>query len=143
MTIKDLAQRARAINIPDLKRKAVTNKGTLLVELQRKQIRQGVNAKGGILGSYRSDSYSAFKQTLSTYQARPGVPDLYLRGDFHKGIKMQLSGDEYFLDSDDEKSVQLQVKYEGIFGLNPNSLPQAQVNVTNEFNQLVKTQLGL
>ena len=143
MTIKDLAQRARAINIPDLKRKAVTNKETLLVELQRKQIRQGLDANNSRLIPLYPAGYGSYKSTLSTYQAPPGVADLYLTGGWSRGIRMKLQGDDYLYDSSDKsKDDKLTEKYDP-YGLNSTSLVQAQVNVTNEFNQLVKTQLGL
>ena len=141
MTIKELADRARAINIPALKRQAVKNKENVLVDLQKKQMRQGQDGKGGSFKSY-PPGYSAFKQTLSTYQAPIGVPDLFLHGNFHRGIRMKLSGDDYAFKSSDSKNDKLTSKYDP-FGLNESTMPQAQILVTNEFDQLAKAALGL
>ena len=142
MTIKELAHRAKAINIPALKQQAVSNKSALIVDLQRRQLRQGKDADNKTMRSYPA-GYAAFKETLSTYMAPPGVPDLYLTGSFQRGIHMKLSGDDYKLDSTDSKTAKLEGKYGHIFDLNQTTLPQAQVNVTNEFNSLTKTALGL
>ncbi len=141
MTIKELARRAATINIPDLKRKAVKNKEKRLVELQQKQIRQGMNAAGGFFKSYPA-GYAAYKSTLSTYHAPIGVPDLFLKGNFARGIRMKLSGDDYLFDSTDSKNDKLDSKYRP-FGLNSTTLPQAQVLVTNEFDQLAGKHLGM
>lgn len=142
MDIKDLARRAKSVNIQELKRQAVSNKAPLLVDLQRKQIRQGLDADGDSLGTY-PPGYGAFKETLSTYQAPPGVPDLYLSGMFHRGIRMKLSGDEYEFDSSDSKNAKLTDKYDPLWGLNKTTFPQAQINCTLEFNKLAKEALGL
>ena len=142
MTIKELAQRAKAINIPDLKMKAVKNKEQLLTDLQKKQIRQGMDANNSRLIPLYPAGYGKYKSSLSTYHAPPGVPDLFLTGGWSRGIRMKLQGSEYLFDSTDSKDSKLTAKYQP-YGLNTTTLPQAMMNVTNEFNRLVKTGLGL
>ena len=142
MTIRELAQKAQALNVQALKHKAVSNKSQLIVDLQRKQLRQGKDADNNPLRAYYA-SYAKYKATLSTYYAPAGVPDLYLTGSFHRGIHMKLSGDDYKLDSTDEKTGKLTGKYGHIFDLNSTSLIQARDSVTFEFNNLTRTALGL
>ena len=143
MKLSEFANRLSKLNVEGLKVRAVENKAALIEDLQRKQFRQGQDAQGVSLKPYRSDSYARYKGSLSTYYAPMGTPDLYLSGDFARGIKMKLTGNEYFLDSSDSKSDKLTSKYGDIWGLNGTTLPQAKVNVTNEFNKLVRQQLGI
>lgn len=142
MTIKDHALRLQKLNIASIKTQAVKNKASLIEDLQRKQLRQGKDADGNPLLAYFA-SYAKYKATLSTYYAPLGVPDLYLTGSFHRGIRMKLSGENYTLDSSDSKSGKLEGKYGHIFDLNQASMIQAQDVVTFEFNNLVKQQAGL
>jgi len=143
MELKTLAEKAKAFSVKATKKLAVSNSSDRLTEIQRKQLRQGKSANDTILGRYDSESYSRFKESLPTFFAPFGIPDLFLSGEFAKGIKMKISGNNYDFFSTDEKNAKLTAKYPHIWGINATNFEQAQTIVTNEFNNLSKQALGL
>jgi len=142
MTIKDLAQAMSRLDLDSLKQQAAKKNQRVIVESQRKQMRKGENAEGMPIGKYRP-RYARYKATLSTYMAPIGVPDLYLTGAFHKGIRMATTATDYTLTSTDPKTGKLTAKYGQIFGLNQGSLPAVQTACTKSLGEIIKRRLKL
>ncbi len=60
-----------------------------IIELNtEKQIREGLNAEGDILGFYRSFSYAVSKQRISGNKAPFGQVDLYVSGRFFRTFRI-------------------------------------------------------
>lgn len=142
MLISELADRLKSINIAQLKFEAVSKNQTLIVELNRKQMRAGQSSKGKIAPPY-SFGYGLDKKKLSSYNAPPPTPDLYVTGAFQRGMFLRLSTKRYFVDSTDSKTNKLKAQYANIFGLNNRSLEFARRANTNTLGKLLKGKLKL
>lgn len=93
---------------------AVANQG-YLVELNKSQLLNGVNAKGGSLGRYKSKSYVKYKKKLNP----KGVVDLKLTGKFHSSIFVKNSKWPLVIDAHDVKTPKLLAKYKNALGVTP------------------------
>lgn len=142
MLISELADRLKSINITQLKFEAVSKNQTLIVELNRKQMRAGQSRTGQIAPPY-SFGYGLDKKKLSTYHAPLHTPDLYVTGAFQRGMFLKLSTKNYFVDSTDSKTNKLKAQYADIFGLNNRSLEFARRVNTNTLGILYKKAAGL
>lgn len=65
------------------------------------------------------------------------TPNLYLEGDFQRGITVDVEGDYLIWDSTDEKTPWLAAKYEGIFGIGGPYLEQGQEYIQEEFLRII------
>lgn len=98
----------------DLLKIVVANQG-YLVELNKSQLLNGINAKGGSLGRYRSKSYAKYKKKLNPR----GVVDLKLTGKFHNSIFVKNSKWPITIDAHDVKTPKLLSKYKNALGITP------------------------
>lgn len=87
------------------------------------QLRKGLNAKGGVLGLYRSFTYSSLKQNVAGRKAGFGVVDLFLTGDYYNTFVEDAKKDHFIIDSNPIKDGEnLMDKYEDSEGLTDDSL---------------------
>ena len=103
------------------KRAIVENQEEIL-DLNIAQLDAGQDALGNLLMEYASEEYAQFKKALGS-KAPFGIPDLKLEGDFREGFVLLVEGNEFRIDSTDEKAFDLSNKYgQDIFGLQEKSL---------------------
>ena len=103
-----------------------------IVDLNRDQLRRGQKGDGDMVG-YRSSAYLNYKRSLSSYFAG-NKTDLYLTGDFQKGMNGKIFGTEFEIGSTDSKTSEILEKYgEQIFELNQEFKPQAVEFVSNTY----------
>jgi len=128
-------KRAQKIDLDSLGIKAVEINGAAIVDLNKAQMRMGLDETGDISPKYRS-TYLRKKQQLPTYMAGTKV-DLYLEGLF-QGQMYMMTGNKFAeITSKDYKTPDLLEKYgEGIFNLNKDFKPQAYELTTPTFYKL-------
>jgi len=128
-------KRAQRIDLDALGIKAVAIHGSQIVDLNKAQMRMGLDAKGDISPKYRS-TYLRRKQQLPTYMAGTKV-DLYLEGLFQGQMYMMIGNDFAEITSRDSKTPDLLEKYgEDIFNLNDEFKTQAHELTTPTFFKL-------
>jgi len=134
----------RRLGLKGLQREAVRNTRELFEDIQRQQLRQGVTARGNEIAPPYMLTYYRYKRTLGTYHAHaPYVPDLYLTGAFHRGIRMKLTGNKYTFDSTDSKNTKLTKKYgKGIWGIAPFNMPRIRAACNIELRKLIAQKLN-
>jgi len=110
----------------------------LIIKEQVDQMRHGQDAEGNVIGIYRSWAYALFKEEMGLQEPAPsGVVNLYLTGDFTRGIELQYSKDFVMPNSTDKKNNMLIEKYgDKIFGLMPERL--GKVSQENILPDLLK-----
>lgn len=141
-TIKSLARKLRKLNMEALKRQAVRNKSALFVDIQRQQLRQGMNSKEEFIQPLYPKGYARYKSTLSTYHAPMNVPDLYLTGAWARGIKMIIKGSKYDFLSADNKHTKLIKKYgKKIMGIAQFNMPRIRAGCNLELRRLIGKRL--
>jgi len=111
-------------NLDALIVKEMQNVSAEVIDINIRQLEEGIARDGGILGEYESDEYAEFKQSIGS-KAPHGIVDTKLEGDFHAGFYTE----EYignspgqsglFIDSTDEKAGKLESRYPGIYGIAP------------------------
>ncbi len=118
------------------KRAIVENQEEIL-DLNIAQLDEGVDSLGNLLMEYASEEYAQFKKALGS-KAPFGIPDLKLEGDFREGFVLITEGNEFRIDSTDEKAGELAFKYgQEIYGLNEKSLEIARPFILESWlNQL-------
>jgi hypothetical protein len=142
MTIRELNNKLKAIDLQYMKEESVFQNREKIAELNKEQLHQGLTNKGtSITPFYKRRWYAEFKTLLPSYEAPNNVPDLYLNGDFYNGIDVEISDNEYSIYSKDEKSDDLSSKYKDIFGLNEKNIETARQFVTKTFVNLMKGKL--
>lgn len=120
-TIGDIKRRFKALDINDQAQQAIDDTREPLIEKQKGQLLQGLNAKGNKIGKYRNNKYARVKNQMNPLPGL-GTPDLKLTGAFHKGLFVDVRTDTYVIESGDEKNDDLQDKYgTEILGLNKES----------------------
>jgi hypothetical protein len=142
MTIRELNNRLKSIDLQYMKEEAVFQNRDKIAELNKEQLHQGLTSKGtSITPFYRKRWYAQFKASLPSYEAPNNVPDLYLNGDFYNGIDVEIADNEYSVYSKDEKADDLSSKYRDILGLTEKNIETARTIVTKTFVTLMKRKL--
>jgi len=128
-------KRAQKIDLDALGFKATAQHSNAIVDLNKAQMRLGLEEKGDISPKYRS-TYLRKKQQLPTYMAGTKV-DLYLSGMFQGQMYMMIGNNFAEITSKDYKTPDLLEKYgEGIFNLNEDYKTQAHEITTPTFYKL-------
>ena len=121
-------------NIKEEKKNAVLQNKKEILDLNKSQIRIGIDSKGKTFGDYVSEWYADMKRELSTYFAQPPTPDLYLSGKLQKEMDLNVKGttvDIFSRDPDaDEKT---SGRFSDAFGINKNIQPLTEKRVTEIF----------
>lgn len=143
MALRDTATKLKNITVEQqLKRleEIIRKTGTAVLDLNRRQLMQGVDSNGLSLGEYKSEAYARMKRTLNPN----GVVDLKLTGSFHENFFIA-SEIPLIIWSYDEKTDDLVAKYgEEIFGLTYESKTIYLVGyIRPRFAQAQKELLGL
>jgi hypothetical protein len=89
-----------------------------LNKVQKEQLLHG-EGKNGRIGRYRNHKYAEAKHRLNPL-AGLGNVDLKLKGDYYKGVFVDVRSGSVVIESGDNKTAKLTEKYgENISGLNP------------------------
>lgn len=98
-----------------------------IIDLNISQLDEGIGSDGLPLEpEYASDEYAHLKKAMGS-KAPLGIPNLEVTGDFKSGFFADsfISGNEGFsgmlIDSNDEKSESLEIKYQRVFGIAPDN----------------------
>ena len=143
MSIKQTATRLKNITVQKQLKKLeeiIQETNEVVLDLNRGQLMQGVDASGLSLGSYKSEWYAKMKRTLNPR----GVVDLKLTGSFHDNFFVA-SEVPLIIFSYDEKASDLVAKYgKEIFGLTEDSRKVYLIGyVRPRFAEFQKELLGL
>lgn len=120
-TAAEMYRRMEQVNVDKLCSQALTGASDMMADLNREQMRQGKDSKGGDLYMYRSQWYSAWKQSLSSYMATPGIADFYVTGAFQRAMYADVQGDVVQFWSNDGKTEDLLAMSPDMFGLTDES----------------------
>lgn len=131
----------KKISKEKLQAESVLKNRNLILDLNRKQMRLGINANGDLFRPY-SIPYWEFKRTLPTYKASDGIPDLFLRGHFQNNMNLTVSADQYKIDSNVPYAEKLNAKYNPIFGLSENYDKEAETKITIYYNKIYHQELN-
>ncbi len=107
--------------VPSIVADAMEAESDLIIDLNVGQLEQGLDNEGELIEpEYATEEYAQLKKAMGS-KAPQGTPDLILEGDFTEAFYTKRVGDSLLIDSNDEKSPDLERKYDNIFGLNPDS----------------------
>lgn len=141
-TINSLLTSVTGLDIPFLIETSLTETAANYIGLQKDQMLHGLNSDGTQIGKYRNKDYAAMKAQMNPL-AGEGNVDLRNKGDFYSGIFTDVRSDSIIVDSADQKSGALQIKYgEKIFGLDDDSKEEYVDQVRPVFLELVTDQLN-
>lgn len=116
-TIHAAAQRARSVNFDDIIRQSIAETKDYIIQFNRENLLKGLKVDGSKIGTYATIPYAA-KKFAQNSQAGFGFVDLYLTGDFAKGIQVKLNSKSFTTFSIDSKADKLELEYsKDIYGL--------------------------
>ena len=105
-----------------------------ILDLNKSQLRIGIDSKGKTFGDYAFEWYADMKAELSTYFAKKPTPDLYLTGKLQKSMDLNVSGTQVDIFSNDpESEIKTAGKYSDAFGINKKIQPLVKKRVTKTF----------
>ncbi len=115
-------------------RNAIIQNKKEILDLNKSQLRIGIDSKGKTFGDYVFDWYADLKAELSTYFAKKPTPDLYLTGKLQKSMDLNVSGTQVDIFSNDpDADKKTAGKYSDAFGINKNIQPLTEKRVTETF----------
>ena len=110
-----------------------------LIDLNTNQLMHGQNAEGGVLGTYRSEPYARFKQSLNPLAG--GKVDVRLSGDFQDSFFLEAEKFPVSTFATDNKTAKLTSHYEGIFGFTQKSKDEIVEDIKPEAVALLQGML--
>lgn len=141
--LKELAAKAKAIDIKELALQVAKQNGGLILERQREQLSVGENANGSDIGKYTTKRYSDLKRRMGT-KAPYGTPDLKLSGKLHSELFVKIRKTTFNINSDVEYSkYQIQRYGKNIYGLQKENAKDVQFENSRDIAKRYKELLGL
>lgn len=143
MTISELYQNAKAIDLADIFSDVIEKNEQHLIDLNHNQLQFGLDSEGNYLREYQSPAYALEKQSMNP-KAGLGNPDLKYTGAFYRGWSLLITNSEFLFDSGDSKTSDLIEKYgQNIFGLRKENIESFTVNIfAHDFFTELNTQLS-
>jgi len=121
-------------NMKSEKKEAIVQNKKEILDLNKSQIRIGIDSKGKTFGDYVSDWYADMKAELSSYFAKKPTPDLYLTGKLQKEMDLNVSGTKVNIFSNDpEADEKTAGRFSNAFGINKNIQPLTEKRTTETF----------
>lgn len=114
----------------------ITRHKAQLIDANQLQLYSGRNAKGEVLGNYRSSVYADFKNRLNPAPGL-GVWDLKLTGRLYDGMYAQTDNFPIEINSTDDKADKF--RDAGPFGLDEKSLVDYRQEIAPEFQEYYKS----
>ena len=119
MTLSQFYTKVKQLDSDKIVTDTMEEAAPLITDMQKEQMLSGKNREGKKSGRYRNPSYARMKNAMNPIPGL-GVPDLRLTGEFYLGVYTEIRGDKVILDSTDEKTPALALRFgESIFGLSP------------------------
>lgn len=143
-TIKGLYEKVSSLNAGNVAVESLDSTSETIADLNRQQLFEGKNAKGGQVGQYRNELYAEEKHRMNPVPGFGNV-DLKLTGAFQSRITTNVFGETVITQSTDEKADELARKYgDDIYGLNPTFKARYQVETLGpEFRRRITELTGL
>lgn len=140
-TVKKFLDRIQKLDMHRVVKTTLGEKRELMPELNRDQMMHGKRADGSDI----EPPYTYFTRLEKKKRGMdPNVVTLYDRGDFHRGIYVDIGSDSLEIDSMDSKSDSLKEKYgESIFGLTNESKAEFLGEAFPVFRKKVESALKL
>jgi hypothetical protein len=145
MKQRELLKLVNAANakIDDLIIEAIEQNETEILDPVRAQMRRGEKGDGSPMQDY-SEFYAAFKADFPTYAAPFPKPDLYVTGDFHESLILNIVGREVIIDATDDKAPKLYEQYgDGITEISDKSIEEQKPKTTSDFIKNYAREIGL
>lgn len=119
MTLAELSKRLKPINILEKTKDAIENTNEIALQLNRDQMFSGIRSDGSEI----TPKYRPLTVFLKAQEGRPtDRVTLNDTGSFYRYFILRIQGDEFYIDSTDDKSTKLKTDYgEKIFGLTKQS----------------------
>lgn len=128
-------------SLPVIFAKVIERDSEEFIDLNVDQLRRGTTNKGELIRpEYQSDVYAEFKQSIGS-EAPLGTPDLILEGDFTEGFFIERRSDQILSDSKDEKTPELDSKYEVVFGLTSDNKEELIENNAQELINEIENEI--
>lgn len=142
MTIAELNRKLQALNVNDIALMAIENSEKPIVEMNRKQLNEGIDSLGASIWSRKPYTFRTqfIKQKKGQPSDRVTLKDT---GSFHRGFFVEVGGNQYDVDSNDAKTDELVDKYGSVFGVAPKNRPAIKVRTAKEFGKIFKQKTGL
>ena len=135
MTINDLYNNAKAIDLADIFSDVIAKNEDHLIQLNQNQLyKDSSDSEGNELQNYNSLEYSLEKSQMNP-SVGFGRADLYYTGAFYRGWSLLITNTGFLFDSSDSKTSDLISKYgQNIFGIRKDNLESFTVNIfANDF----------
>lgn len=115
--LDDLIEKIKNNPIDKIIREAVRLNRGVIVELNKEQLRKGIDSNGADIASYQP--YSKMTATIKAAKGlSPSIVTLKDEGDFYKRFRVYANKSGYRISSTDKKTKDLKLKYgDAIFGL--------------------------
>ena len=121
-------------NMKTEREKAIIQNKKEILDLNKSQLRIGIDSKNERFDDYVFDWYAQMKRELSTYFAKFPTPDLHLTGKLQKGMDLKVSGSQVDIFSNDpEADEKTSGQFADAFGINQNIQPITEKRVTETF----------
>jgi len=88
-----------------------------IADTNRVQLERGELSTGELMPEYKQEWYKEMKESLSTYKAPSGIPDLRVEGDFYDGLYADLDDNGIEFGSTDEKESKLEAMYTELYSV--------------------------
>lgn len=133
MTISELYQNAKAIDLADIFSDVIAKNEEHLIQLNQNQLyKDSSDSEGNKLEQYNSLEYAREKESMNPEVGFRNT-DLYYTGAFYRGWSILVTNSEFLFDSSDSKTSDLIAKYgENIFGFRKDNLESF---TQNEFRE--------
>jgi hypothetical protein len=112
-----------------------------IIDLNTSQLEEGLSKDGISLSPELSDEGYAQEKISLGGKADLYTPDLHNEGNFYKGFYTEERNDGLYIDSNDKKATDLQMKYDGIYGIMPNNIPVLGEIVIPDIQETIKNDI--
>lgn len=144
MTLKELRNRAKKLDLNEIASKVIATHKAELIDFNTSQLQRGVDSKDSKLSDYESEVYYEFKASQGLATAGRTY-NFFVTGSFYEGFVVKESGNDFRIDSTDEKrGFLVSISSEDIFGLTDENLDEyIQEYFLPDFEKEFRRQLGM
>ena len=132
-------------NFDEIIKSCIADNDESIIKIQQNQMLLGENSEGDKIGMYQDVFYADEKYSMNT-KAGHGYVDLKYSGDFYNAMFLKIVGDEFEIDSTDEKAKDLKDKYNkngDIFGINDNNFDTLIELIEDKFLVILKEKYNI
>jgi hypothetical protein len=141
--LRELAQKANAINVKELALQVARSNEGLILQRQRQQLTVGENSEGSDIGTLKSDIYARRKKQRGG-EAPFGVPDLKFSGKLYDELVAEITPTDYTIESKVSYSKYNVERYgKKIYGLQKDNAEDIKFRNSKDIVEAYKKELGL